>query len=411
MNIKECIDRVDSNKPNQYTLVEKIGWINFIEEKIINDILKTHEGYDGRYDLFEGYTDNNLTAELVAPSPYDRLYTAYLKMKIDEENGETTRYNNSAAMFNAYYTEYKKWYNKHHMPIVGKKKTVVVPTTAKVGLTDAEFEALVRELTYTLTKEFAGAVSEDKIYDIVMRYMQNNTELFRGEPGKDGKQGEAGKDGYSPIKGIDYNDGKPGKDGEDGVDGYSPIVTVTETDNGHTVSIRDRYGVHTFDVVNGASGDWNQNDERKADYIKNRTHYEETVLIGEGTATGDWSIIPLSQSFDWGNASIFVDGREVDYTISDNREFEDLIIVEAESTHQILHYYGASAKPLKITITSWTPAGTHIQIYQNSVKTLDEKYIPESIARVSDVNEKIGDIGEVLDELHNYAQTLLGGDA
>lgn len=157
--------------------------------------------------------------------------------------------------------------------------------------------------------------------------------------------------------------------------------------------------------------DWSQNDETAPDYIKNRTHYEETVLIGEGTATGDWSIIPLSQSFDWGNASIFVDGREVDYTISDNREFEDLIIVEAESTHQILHYYGASAKPLKITITSWTPAGTHIQIYQNSVKTLDEKYIPESIARVSDVEDKIGDIGEVLDELHNYAQTLLGGDA
>jgi hypothetical protein len=54
---------------------------------------------------------------LIAPSPYDRLYTAYLKMKIDEENGETARYNNSATMFNSYLLEYKKHYNKTHMPL------------------------------------------------------------------------------------------------------------------------------------------------------------------------------------------------------------------------------------------------------------------------------------------------------
>ena len=156
--------------------------------------------------------------------------------------------------------------------------------------------------------------------------------------------------------------------------------------------------------------DWNQNDERKSDHVLNRTHYEGVELIGEGTATGGWSTIALTQPFDWKNASIFVDGREINYIIGDNREFEDLIVVVDESTNQILHYYGASAKPLQITITPWVQGNT-IQIYQNTVKTLDEKYIPDSIARTSDVEDKIGDIGEVLDELHNYAQTLLGGDA
>lgn len=32
--------------------------------------------------------------------------------------------------------------------------------------------------------------------------------------------GTPGKDGYTPVKGVDYTDGKDGKDGEDG---YTPV--------------------------------------------------------------------------------------------------------------------------------------------------------------------------------------------
>ena len=38
----------------------------------------------------------------------------------------------------------------------------------------------------------------------------------------DGKDGVDGKDGYTPVKGVDYFDGQPGKDGSDGKDGYTP---------------------------------------------------------------------------------------------------------------------------------------------------------------------------------------------
>lgn len=413
MNIKDCIDLVDNEKPNQYTIKEKVMWLSFIEAIIINEVLKTHEGYDGRYDMFEGYSEDKLTVKLIVPAPYDRLYTQYLKMKIDEANGEITRYNNSAALYNAYMSEYRKYYNKIHLPIDVTKKArdIINKLPMGNGLTDAEMENIIKELTYIITEQVGNAVSDDKIYDIVMRYMQNNTELFRGEPGKDGKQGEAGKDGYSPIKGIDYNDGKPGKDGEDGVDGYSPKVTVEETENGHKVSIEDKYGTHTFDVENGKNGkdatnvipDLSQNDETKPDYVKNRTHYEETVLIGKGTATGDWSIIELTQSFDWNNAEIFVNGEKVEYEVWDNIEQENLIQIATDG-NAFLHYYNVSLNPHEITITSWTSAGTHIQIYQSSVKPLEDKYIPDSIARVSDVEE-------ILDELHAYAQNLIGGDA
>lgn len=38
--------------------------------------------------------------------------------------------------------------------------------------------------------------------------------------------GKDGKDGYTPIKGVDYFDGVDGKDGSNGVDGYTPVKNV-----------------------------------------------------------------------------------------------------------------------------------------------------------------------------------------
>jgi hypothetical protein len=117
MTIKECIDMVDNVKPNQYGIEDKVRWLSFIDRIIINDVIKTHEGYKNEYEEFEGYSEDKLGVKLIVEPPYDELYVAYLKMKIDEENGETARYNNSATMFNSYMTEYKKHYNKYHKPV------------------------------------------------------------------------------------------------------------------------------------------------------------------------------------------------------------------------------------------------------------------------------------------------------
>ena len=181
MTIKECIDAVDNIKPNQYSIKEKVQWLSFIDEIIINDVLRTHEGYDGRYDNFEGYSEDRLSEPLIVGSPYDRLYTAYLKMKIDEENGEMAKYNNSAAMFNAYLMEYRKHYNKTHMPLDVTKNNHPSPQNKKPSnISDAVYENMKRELYALLSEEFADMVSDNKIYDIVMRFVNNNLELLTG---------------------------------------------------------------------------------------------------------------------------------------------------------------------------------------------------------------------------------------
>ena len=183
MTIKECIDIVDNIKPNQYSVKEKVMWLSFVDETIINDVLKTHEGYDGRYDDFEGYTEDKLSMTLIVHSPYDRLYTAYLKMKIDQENGETARYNNSAALYNTYMMEFRRYYNKTHLPLdVTKKLNMAKNPRPSVGLSDAEYENIVRDLTYKLTEYFSDTVSHDKMYAVVNEFVQNNIHILKVSP-------------------------------------------------------------------------------------------------------------------------------------------------------------------------------------------------------------------------------------
>lgn len=48
---------------------------------------------------------------------------------------------------------------------------------------------------------------------------QDGADGKNGVDGKDGAPGKDGKDGYTPVKGVDYFDGEPGKDGQPGKDG------------------------------------------------------------------------------------------------------------------------------------------------------------------------------------------------
>lgn len=117
MTIKECIDIVDATKPNQYSDTDKVRWLSQLDYTIANEIIDTHVLPKGKDFIFEQYNpDRDLGKGLIAPPPYDELYIAFLKMKIDEENGETARYNNSATMFNKHYMDFEKFYNKTHMP-------------------------------------------------------------------------------------------------------------------------------------------------------------------------------------------------------------------------------------------------------------------------------------------------------
>ena len=72
--------------------------------------------------------------------------------------------------------------------------------------------------------------------------------------GADGKDGKDGQDGYTPQKGVDYFDGKDGTPGNNGKDGASPVVSVSAITGGHRITITDKNGTKTVDVLDGVDG-------------------------------------------------------------------------------------------------------------------------------------------------------------
>lgn len=91
--------------------------------------------------------------------------------------------------------------------------------------------------------------------------------------------------------------------GQDGKDGFSPVVAVDDIENGHRVTITDKEGTKTFDVMDGKDGtggggganaDWSVNDPEADGYVKNRPFYSysettvDTSTIASGTYTSQY---------------------------------------------------------------------------------------------------------------------------
>lgn len=119
MTIIEAINLVDALKPNEYSQPEKIQWLSTLDGIIFDEIIKTHEGAEGKE--FNGYTeDTQLDTELIVPDPYADVYRFWLESCIHHANEEYAKYNNAKMAYNTAYITFSNYYNRTHMPI-GKK--------------------------------------------------------------------------------------------------------------------------------------------------------------------------------------------------------------------------------------------------------------------------------------------------
>ena len=361
MTIKECIDIVDNIKPNQYTVREKVMWLSFLDKVIIDDVLKTHEGYDGRYDSFEGYTEDKLSVTLIVPSPYDEVYTAYLKMKIDGENGETAKYNNSMVLYNTYMLKYRKYYNKTHMPLGNGKSELSKVSVNQVGLSDAEYENLKKDLTFILTEYFGDAVSEDKLYGIVTSYVQNNSEMLKG------------KDGYTPIKGVDY---------------------WTDDDKAEFFGYAD-------------------------EILKNAKTYTDKALA-DAKAYADGEKVFNINELEYGSYTYDLPKnygvKSVDVQCNDVIEgAENGVICLVDANEEIIGEVEFIMKPSKVITVNLEEYNDVpiakiqflLDVNDSAIKSVTYYYNSDKAY----TDEKIGDIDAALDELHAYAEMLKNGGA
>lgn len=121
MTVQEAIAGIDERKPNTVPVSWKLRWLEELDWEIFRDVLATHAG---GAPVFAGYPGDMTQGErestaLLAPAPYDSMYLYCLESRIDYENGELGRFNNSNAMFRAVFDAYRNWYNRTNKPLAG----------------------------------------------------------------------------------------------------------------------------------------------------------------------------------------------------------------------------------------------------------------------------------------------------
>lgn len=116
MTTQEAINIVDNMKPNAYTYEDKIRWLNELDGRVHEEVIKKAEDYDAESDTWEKYQDDDTESELLISDPYTNAYPEWIGLKIDYANGDINRYNNSVMTFSATYTDYQNWYRRNHIP-------------------------------------------------------------------------------------------------------------------------------------------------------------------------------------------------------------------------------------------------------------------------------------------------------
>lgn len=115
MTVNEAIVSAGAVCKDAVSREELITWLSEVENTVIEEIAKTHEGkaYDDSVITLDGEGDR----VLFVPDPYSQLYVHYLIMKSDDILCDTERYVNSASRFSSSYSSFADWYNRTYMPL------------------------------------------------------------------------------------------------------------------------------------------------------------------------------------------------------------------------------------------------------------------------------------------------------
>lgn len=114
--IRSIIDRVNENKPNALSLSTMVAWVAELDGKIAIDIflLDIVELPQFQYD-----PETDMDRELLVKFPHDDLYYYWLCAKIDAENGEYNKYQNTMQLYNASYDNFVQWFLTVYEPAHG----------------------------------------------------------------------------------------------------------------------------------------------------------------------------------------------------------------------------------------------------------------------------------------------------
>ena len=104
MTVREVLDQVNEVKPNVYSDARLMDYLNEVEAMVWNEVLNNDPNDFMPMSVPEGYE-----LELIAPTPYSKIYGAYIQAMVDFQNEESVSYQNNMEMFNSTFLEYKKY--------------------------------------------------------------------------------------------------------------------------------------------------------------------------------------------------------------------------------------------------------------------------------------------------------------
>ena len=125
MTISKALERADQLSPNTIKRKMKIDWLSELDGLILKEIILKHE-HAPEDEIFQGYNEEtDQGQELLAPFPYDEIYTFWMLSKIDMTNKEYDKYNNDRVMFNNAYDTLSDYWTREHMPITYAKELMI----------------------------------------------------------------------------------------------------------------------------------------------------------------------------------------------------------------------------------------------------------------------------------------------
>ena len=116
MTICEALALVDEVKPNAVERATKKKWLGDVDGMVVDQLILTHEHESApAFTPYGAATDEE--TELLIPAPYDTIYRWYVEAQIHLRNLEMEQFQNMQSFFNQEWAEYKRKYNREHMPL------------------------------------------------------------------------------------------------------------------------------------------------------------------------------------------------------------------------------------------------------------------------------------------------------
>ena len=159
-------------------------------------------------------------------------------------------------------------------------------------------------------------------------------------------------------------------------------ILTTDTSSSHTFSIsRTDVPVVKIDKKYLIQPDWNQNDETAADYVKNRTHYEESVYIDYVLNESGTDIVGLSIPEVGETITVKINGVESTETVKKSRSgaLGDYRYI-GNIDYDALRRGGTGWCVIAVStgIFSFAKPDTTISVWTTVIHKIDPKYLPPS---------------------------------